>query len=363
MEPVSTAPSSRPRTYILLLNWNGWGDTIECLESLFRLRYPNYRVVVCDNGSDDGSMDRIRAWAEGRLDPWVPPRVEVRNLTMPTVEKPIPYREYGRASAETGGEAGEDPPLVLIQTGKNLGFAGGNNVGLRYGLAKGDLDYAWILNNDTVCRSDALDCMVRRMEQKSGAGFCGSTILFYSKPVTVHALGGATYNRWLGSNRHLGLFLKYPLAVDEAAIEKRMKYVVGASMLVSRRLLEDVGLMCEDYFLYFEELDWATRAGGRYSLAYASGSVVYHKEGGSIGTGSDPMEKSFLSDYHSLRNRLIFTRKHHPMSLPTVWLGLFVALVNRLRRGQKDRARMILRLIRGKDAPDIPSSVRPPAIL
>lgn len=357
---IETAvPSNLPRVYIVLLNWNGWGDTIECLESLFRMQYPDYRVVVCDNGSEDGSIDRIRDWAEGRLDVWVPPRVEARSLSTPPVEKPIPYFEYERTAAEAGGRSGVDAPLVLIRTGGNLGFAGGTNVGLRYGLAKGDLDYAWVLNNDTVCRSDALGYLVRRVELDPEVGFCGSTILSYTTPATVQALGGAAYNKWVGSNRHLGLFLNYPLVVDESDIEKQMRYVIGASMLVSRRLLEDVGLMCEDYFLYFEELDWATRAKGKYSLAFASRSVVYHKEGGTIGTKSDPMEKSFLSDYYSLRNRLVFTRKHHPVSLPSVWLGLFVALANRLRRGQLDRAGMILRLIVGKNTSPPPPTGRP----
>lgn len=341
----TAAPSNVPRVYIVLLNWNGWGDTIECLESLFRLQYPDYRVVVCDNGSDDGSIDRIRDWAEGRLDVRVSPGMDARGLSFPPVEKPIPYFEHERAAAEAGGRSGVDALLVLIRTGGNLGFAGGTNVGLRYGLAKGDLDYAWILNNDTVSRSDSLGHLVHRMERDPGVGICGSTILDYAAPGTIQALGGAAYNKWVGSNRHLGLFLKYPLEVDESEIEKRMRYVIGASMLVSRRLLEEIGLMCEDYFLYFEELDWATRAKGTFSLAFASRSVVYHKEGGTIGTKSDPMEKSFLSDYYSLRNRLVFTRKHHPAALPTVWLGLFVALANRLRRGQLDRAGMILRVI------------------
>lgn len=359
MDIETAAPSNVPRVYIVLLNWNGWGDTIECLESLFRLRYPDYRVVVCDNGSEDGSIDRIRDWADGRLDVWVPPRLEARSLSTPPVEKPIPYFEYGPAAAEAGGRSGVDAPLVLIRTGGNLGFAGGTNVGLRYGLAKGDLEYAWILNNDTVSRSDALGHLVRRMELDTGVGFCGSTILSYTAPATVQALGGAAYNKWVGSNRHLGLFLNYPLVVDETEIEKRMRYVIGASMLVSRRLLEDVGLMCEDYFLYFEELDWATRAKGKFSLAYASKSVVYHKEGGTIGTKSDPMEKGFLSDYYSLRNRLVFTRKHHPVALPSVWLGLFVALARRLLRGQVDRAGMILQVIVGKKTSPPPPTGRP----
>jgi len=355
----TAAPSDVPRVYIVLLNWNGWGDTIECLECLLRLQYPDYRVVVCDNGSEDGSIDRIRDWADGRLDVRVSPGMDARCLSFPPVGKPIPYFEYERAAAEAGGRTGVDAPLVLIRTGGNLGFAGGTNVGLRYGLAKGDLDYAWILNNDTASLPDSLGALVRRMEQDPGVGFCGSTILRYAAPGRIQALGGAAYNKWIGSNRHLGLSLKYPLVVDETEIEKRMRYVIGASMLVSRRLLGEIGLMCEDYFLYFEELDWATRAKGKFSLAFASRSVVFHKEGGTIGTKSDPMEKSFLSDYYSLRNRLVFTRKHHPVALPTVWLGLFVALARRLRRGQLDRAGMIVRLIVGKNTSLPPPACRP----
>ena len=203
MDIETAAPSNMPRVYIVLLNWNGWGDTIECLESLFRLRYPDYRVVVCDNGSEDGSIDRIRDWAEGRLDVWVPPRVEARSLSTPPVEKPIPYSEYGQA-AEAGGRSGVDAPLVLIRTGGNLGFAGGTNVGLRYGLAKGDLDYAWILNNDTVSRSDALGHLVRRMELDSGVGFCvqANAVALSCGHVVVHAptppSGGATNARERG---------------------------------------------------------------------------------------------------------------------------------------------------------------------
>ena len=124
-----------------------------------------------------------------------------------------------------------------------------------------------------------------------------------------------------------------------------MNYVVGASMLVSKEFLEDVGLMCEDYFLYFEETDWAMRARGRYSLVYAIGSIVYHKVGASIGTRSNPARKSVLCDFHSVRNRLFFTYRFYPLALPTVYVALCGSILLRVFLGHWLRAKMIIKLM------------------
>lgn len=115
-------------------------------------------------------------------------------------------------------------------------------------------------------------------------------------------------------------------------------------MLVSRDFLREVGLLSEDYFLYFEELDWAVRAKGKFELAYAPQSIVYHKEGGSAGARSTEAEKSWVADYHFIRNRIVFTRKFLPAMLPTVYFALFIALLRRARRGRWDRVRMIAKL-------------------
>ena len=116
-------------TTVVLLNWNGWKDTIECLESVFRLEGPVVRVVVCDNASVDGSLERIKQWANGELQA----RSEnpaLAYLVSPFIEKPIAYRELTRNEAESQC-ANADDRLILIQNGENLGFAGGCNVGLR----------------------------------------------------------------------------------------------------------------------------------------------------------------------------------------------------------------------------------------
>lgn len=334
------------KVYIVIVNWNGWRDTIECLESVFRIEYPDYQVIVCDNGSTDGSLDHIKEWAAGRVCAPSSANRVLRHLVTPPIRKPLPFAEYDRTAAEAGGHAERaGVPLILVDVGTNLGFAGGCNVGMRFALARGDCAYAWLLNNDTVITPDALTALVSRMQERPDAGQCGSRLLFYDDPTLVQALGGARYNRWLALTRHIGAWTSANQPIDIADVESRMDYVIGASLLVSRSFLIDVGLLEESYFLYYEEIDWATRAKGCYGIAYAHDSVVYHKEGRAIGSSSSAAQKSRTADFYGICNRLRFTRARHPLALPTVYLGLLVAIANRLRRHQPERALDILRIM------------------
>ncbi|MGH7323067.1 MAG: glycosyltransferase family 2 protein [Candidatus Rokuibacteriota bacterium] len=332
-----------PAVAVIVVNWNGWVDTLECLESVLRSAYPDYRIVVCDNASPDGSMDRIKAWAEGRLDVAVAPRDPLRWLSFPPVAKPIAYREAGALTAGADrGDADREPRLVLVHTGGNRGFAAGVNVGLRYALARPQFGYAWLLNNDAVVDPHALSHLVRRMQARLEAGMCGSTVRYYHAPEMIQALGGATYNRWLGATRHVGMGQTARPLERAERVERQLAYILGASLLVSRSFLEDVGLMNEDYFLFFEELDWAIRGRGRYTLAYAPESLVYHKEGASLGTSPDPYRRSLAAEYFHVRNRLRLTRRFYPFALPTVYLGVAASLLKRLREGQWDKARIVI---------------------
>lgn len=339
------------RVYVLLVNWNGWGDTIECLESAMRLKGARFRVIVCDNDSGDKSLEQIHAWAEGSLNVLVPAASPLHKLSFPPIPKPVHWVEYEREAAEAGGDPTIDPSLVLIRNGANLGFAGGNNVGLCYALARGDFDYVWLLNNDTVVEPRALAAMLERMESDPSLGICGSTLLRYSAPSKVQARGGGYYCKWLGLPWHVGQLGHDDDAVDEKRVERRMNYVVGASMLVSRRFLGDVGLLSEEYFLFFEETDWMQRAKGRYRLGYAKNSKVFHKVGRSIGTSSDPRGKSLVCDYYAIRNRLLFTRRYHREALPTVYCSIFAAILVRMLVGRWDHARMIWRILLGRMSP------------
>ena len=339
-----------PRVYIVLLNWNGWQDTIECLESVFRLDYANYRVIVCDNDSTDGSLEYIKAWAENRLDVYVSLDNPLRHLSHPLVSKEISYCQYYRNEAESGGSANDlDNPLVLIQTGANLGFAGGNNVGLRYVVARNDFEYVWLLNNDTVVESNALSKLVGKADfykaNYQQIGIIGSKLMYYHAPELIQGVGG-TYNKYFATSNHIGVFDQDTGQFDNEEIVQQTDYPLGASMFVSVPFIADVGLMCEDYFLYFEELDWTLRGKLKgWQFGYCWQSRVFHKEGGSIGSSSKGDQKSELSDFYGLRNRIMFTKKFFPEFLWFVRLGFVAVLFNRVRRCQFGRVVKVLSLV------------------
>lgn len=277
------------RLAVVLVNWNGWQDTIECLESLLPTLPEGARVLVCDNASSDNSLEHLITWA-------------TRKAT-----GPVPFNRYDRAAAERGGQT-QDAQLVLIDTGGNLGFAGGNNVGIRYALAAG-FDYVWLLNNDTVVDEHTASELIKRMQADPRIGMCGSTMYYYDTPDIVQCLAGSSFD----FAKAIGTPIGYGKPFDQktaslADVESRLDHIAGASLMVSRAFLEQIGLMEESYFLYFEEIDWAVRAKGRFSLGWAPRSFVWHKEGGSIGSShrSRPSNRSLR---HILVNRLQFTHR------------------------------------------------------
>jgi GT2 family glycosyltransferase len=231
--------------------------------------------------------------------------------------------------------------LVLIENAHNLGYGGGNNVGMRYALARGDASCFWLLNNDTVVKEHALTALMARLEERPAAGMCGSTIRYYQHRDRIQALGGARYFSLLGVAWHIGRGERGESTADPEQIESKLSYIVGASLLVSRRFVEDIGLLAEDYFLYFEEIDWAWRAKGRYTLAFAPDSVVYHKVGASIGTRTAPWRKSRICDYFTLRNRIVFTRRYCPWALPTIYAVLLGEFLLRVAVGRWDLAKQV----------------------
>jgi GT2 family glycosyltransferase len=308
------------------------------------------RIVVCDNGSENDSIERIAGWVEGRIDCSLSADPRGNSFGAPRVRKPAQLTRYTREEAERGGDLENDDAIVLVENGANLGFAGGTNVGLRYALARGDCAYAWLLNNDTIVEPFALTALVNRMESDPAIGLCGSTLVYHHDPNTVQALGGATYNSWFGIPRNVSCPSASIRNCDPRVIERKLDYIVGASMLASRRFLDRVGLLEERYFLYFEEIDWARRGQADFAIGYAPESVVYHKEGASAGSGVGAT-RSELADYMLVRSRILFTRRFHPLRLPTVLLGVALAMLNRACRGQMRRVPVLLRAAFGLSIP------------
>lgn len=328
--------SGSAQVCIVILNWNGWQDTIECLESVFRLDHPGFAVIVCDNSSTDDSLQYIHRWAEGGLVASCA-NPQLAHLTSPPVAKPVPTISFPNPQAAFRAPP-PDCPLVLIQTGHNLGFAGGCNVGMQYALARSQCEYVWLLNNDTVVSKESLAALVSRSNAEPSLGICGSVLLDYSSPQCVQAFGGHGYSP------RTARVLTHPRRgpSQPQSLHRKIAYVHGASMLVRREFLQTVGLMDERYFLYFEELDWAMRARGRYSIGFAPSSFVYHKEGATIGTKAQRGARSLLSETHAARNRILFTRRFFPACVPSVVGAVCLAAIHRLLIGSPAKAaRMI----------------------
>jgi len=326
------------KVIIILVNWNGWVDTIRCLESLFRLNYSNFNVIICDNNSTDNSYNNIKAWASGDLDLLNSSNDSLYHLTFPPVTKPIPIIECPNNSLQ----ANINKNIILLQSRTNIGFAGGVNLGLQL-AKKNDIAYSWILNNDVVVTPNSLLTLVKRLDKEGDkGGICGSTVYYYDEPDKIQTTGGIKYNRWFG----ITTFLKNS-GLDNHKIESNLDAIYGASMLVSKSFLEHVGFLSEKYFLYFEELDWAIRGKMKnFKICYASDSIIYHLGGRSTGsTERYENNKSYFSDYYFMRNKLLFTKKFFPYAVPTILFSFILSIFNRIRRKQWKRVWMIFKIM------------------
>lgn len=318
--------------YIAILNWCAEEDTIACLDSVLQTQGVDYRVVVCDNGSPVASYERIASWCHARAD------VFAHEIGDPTVSQNF--------TSETCSKGARD--VYLIRNAQNLGYAGGNNVALKFALSDPEATRIWLLNNDTLVKPDSLIQMTRVMQADAKIGVCGSRLVYLDKPETMQGLGGI-YNAWLCTSKHYAEGRPVWIDVEPSEIGKHIDYVIGASMLVSVKLLREIGLLSEEYFLYFEEIDFCTRARkAGYQLGSAPGSIVLHKEGGAT------KKMSLISDFFFVKNRILFTWNFYPMRLPMAVLSVGVAAMLRMKRGEVRKSlqalNIILHLLKGRKA-------------
>jgi GT2 family glycosyltransferase len=319
------------RTLIVLVNWRRPGDTNACVDALLKLTDCQIDIVIAENGSPDSSFADI---AQHLL------RIG---------------QQQGQVLTQTHKEVvvvsdAKNIRITLVNTGANLGFAGGNNYAYRHVTRDAPTRYthAWFLNNDTEPQADSLSCMLAKFANAAHkVGMVGSTMVYDFDRQTIQALGGSRYQAVTGLMQEMGNGQRWPLAVNEDEIAAQLSYVCGASMLVSAEFIRDVGLMAEDYFIFFEEIDWAQR--GRkagYTLAYAADAVVFHKEGVAIGTGKGT-ERSLLAEYYGLRNKLLVTWRFFPWAMPSVWLISWLQALRRLINGRRTNAWLMARTLLG----------------
>lgn len=343
-EAASLPDRGRPRLAIILVNWNRYADTIECLESLLRCE-GGFHVIIVDNGSTDGSIDRLRAWASGE-EPYEPPVGPLGRLSRPPLAVPIALRVLSRDEALSQPPT-TDTSVTIIAAGENLGFSAGNNLGLQHAMLDTGVNYFWCLNNDTVVDPGAPQAVITRMDATHKVGMCGTQIRFYHRPGHWQVLNGQRFSLLTGQSRGIGANQPVSRPFDARKVARETDFVTGASLAVSRPFLETIGFMEESYFLYFEEMDWSVRNRNRFAIAFANGAIVYHKEGGSIGSSSTRGQRSETSEYYLMRSRLKFYRRNFPLLLPLQYPQALGLIARRLLRRQPKKAWAMTRAMLG----------------
>lgn len=257
----------QPKVSIIVLNWNNWQDTIECLESLIRIKYNNYNVILVDNGSDDDSIEKIREYVQGSLE--VPSDFFTFNEDI----KPLNYVELEEGNYNgLDLDQSLDKTLFLIKNPENHGFAEGNNVGMDFAQKYLKPDYIEILNNDIVVEENYLDEMVKVIQGDEKIAIVGPKIYFYDykgrKDVQT-ALGG--YINWW-------IYPGYNYLEEEIDTDQPMEldWVTGASMLL-RADLPDL-FLAREFFFGAEDIDLCLRVKeAGYKIYLVPTSKIWHK--------------------------------------------------------------------------------------
>ncbi len=246
----------RPKVSIILLNFNNEQFTIDCLKSLEHVTYPNIEPIVVDNGSKAESLNAVRSAA--------------------------------------------DSNVIILETGKNLGFTGGNNYGLKYALDNA-ADYIILLNNDTIVAPDMFDIMIDTMEKDPTIGVTGPMIYYFDAPELIWSVGGKI--NWNNCNTSM-LGLNEEDKGQYGETPQTTDFVTGCALLARREVWEKVGGLDENFFIYYEETEWCVRASrAGYKIVYVPNAMMWHK------IGLDARATSPRVYYYMTRNRLIFASK------------------------------------------------------
>jgi GT2 family glycosyltransferase len=263
---------SEPRVSIVILNWNSYQVTLDCLLSLRKMDYRNFEVVLVDNGSVDGSPARL-----------------LENV----------------------------PEIRLIRNATNLGFAGGCNVGMRDALRRGT-DYVLLLNNDTIVAPDFLTQLVRVAGSDEKIGAVSPKILFFDHPDRLNYAGGE-HRRWRLFPKVFGL-----RHLDDGTYDKirEVSFLTGCAFLIKAEVVRDIGVLEEVYFHFYEDIEWSLRVlKAGYKTMYVPSAVIWHKEH----YVTEKNQRNGFIEFQLARANMIFARKHVPLKLWPFKMPFFCA--------------------------------------
>lgn len=295
------------KVYIVLLNYNNSEDSIECLESILKLHYTNYQIIIIDNSETLQYFKELQLWAEGQ------------SLSFLSIDEKYFLLESKKEK------------ILFVKAEENKGFAAGNNLALQYILNQKEQDsYIWLLNNDTVLEKNSLTDIVSQIDKQDISNskiIYGTALLEYDNPAKVQTLGGL-YHPKTGLTSHLG----EGISINEAILNfdkivEKASYPIGASMIIKYTDLESIGLLSEDYFLFYEELDWISRAkqnGGSLKILPVFG--IYHKQGNSTKSKINEQKSEFI-DLVSMNSRITFAKKYNRKNLGFIYLSILTLTI------------------------------------
>ncbi len=281
------------------------GDVIlDCLESLLAETEAGLEIVIVDNASPDDTLDILRSWADGTA-PYEPPS------PCPVALKPAP-KPVTLASPDAPRNTAGRHRITLIENAANTGYAGGVNVGLAHLAKDTTLDRFWVLNPDSITAPGTPATFARHPVPETGFAMIGGRIVYLENPDQIQIDGGRVDWR-TGVTHSINQYQKIDTATPPAASE--IDFISGASLVASRAFYETVGPMREDYFLYYEEVDWALRRGD-LPLLHCPEALIYHQSGSAIGSSAPNRPASPFSLYFLHRSRLKFMRRFRPGGVP-----------------------------------------------
>lgn len=286
---------------IVLVNWNGWADTIACIQSLLNSVSVPARIIVVDNRSTNDSMLAFERWADGQLElTHCGDAMEHLSLSGAARARQMKFGRYVERNNSFEGfdddeqySVGSEPVVYVVDSGRNGGFGFGCNVGMRLADRLGSSAY-WLLNNDCVVSRDALVRVNDAVRDRPKVVF-GTIVRFYHHPEIIQAVGGGTLSHWTGKN---GM-------VDHRPPSRPLEFIYGASMVFSSQFRSAVGDFDEKIFMYFEEIDICLRAIAAGFVCDVVEAEVFHKNGGS--QGSVPSASAWMN---VLINKHYVLRKH-----------------------------------------------------
>lgn len=296
MEYVNSNETSRhsPSVFIIIVNWNGYRDTLECVESLYKINYKNYKVILIDNGSDTNEIDAI---------------------------------------------TDKFPSTVLIKSNANLGFSGGNNLGIEFSIQSG-AEYVLLLNNDTIVEVDFLNHLVGNIIQNDKVVIAVPKINYHSNPQTIW-YGGGFISKIRGSGFTLGEG-KFEGSYNK---NKFVTFATGCCLLIETRVIKQIGTLDESYFLYLEDVDYCLRViSAGYKILYVADSKIYHKV--SVSTKKN---NALLPLYYVTRNRFYLTKKslsyYFYLTFPTILIIFIIKSLYWALTGQTEKIKIVKKAI------------------